>query len=165
LLIKFIKFFGSVLICGLKIHKKNPKIDHILISLNKTIYFMKKEIEILLRRAEGFMRDSLEDLRRGDYDLAMFHLEQACQLMIKAKILDLFGYYERTHSLRRLLSDLSNVFKKEEIEDFVERYWISLRNLEFAYITSRYLPEEFKKEEVEEALELYKKLREILWNS
>jgi len=27
------------------------------------------------------------------------------------------------------------------------------------------LPEEFKKEEVEEALELYKKLREILWNS
>jgi len=32
-------------------------------------------------------------------------------------------------------------------------------------IASRYLPEEFKKEEVEEALKVYKKLREILWNS
>ncbi|TDA27503.1 MAG: DNA-binding protein, partial [Archaeoglobi archaeon] len=33
------------------------------------------------------------------------------------------------------------------------------------YITSRYLPEEFRKEEVVEALELYKKLKEILWSS
>jgi hypothetical protein len=27
---------------------------------------VKKEIEILLRRAEGFVKDSLEDLNRGD---------------------------------------------------------------------------------------------------
>jgi len=126
---------------------------------------MKKEIEILLRRAEGFVKDSLEDLNRGDYDLAMFHLEQACQLMIKAKILDLVGYYEKTHSLRKLLSDLSNVFRKDKIEEFISKNWASLRNLEFACITSRYLPEEFKKEEVVEALELYKKLKEILWSS
>jgi HEPN domain-containing protein len=26
----------------------------------------------------------------------MFHLEQACHLMIKAKILDLVGHYEKT---------------------------------------------------------------------
>jgi len=126
---------------------------------------MKKEVEILLKRAEGFLKDALEDLKRGDYDLAMFHIEQACQLMLKAKILEIAGYYERTHSLRKLLSDLSTVFKKTEIEEFISKNWTSLRNLEFAYITSRYLPEEFKKEEVEAALELYKKLREILWNS
>ena len=124
---------------------------------------MKKEVEILLKRAEGFLKDALEDLKRGDYDLAMFHIEQACQL--KAKILEIAGYYERTQSLRKLLSDLSTVFKKTEIEEFVSKNWTSLRNLEFAYITSRYLPEEFKKEEVEAALELYKKLRDILWNS
>ena len=85
----------------------------------------------------------------------MFHKEQTCRLMLKAKILELAGYYERTHSLRKLLSDLSTVFKKTEIEEFISKNWTSLRNLEFAYITSRYLPEEFKKE-VEAALEPYK---------
>ena len=104
------------------------------------------------------MKDALEDLKREDYDLAMFHIEQACQLIVKAKLLDLTGYFEKTHSLRKLLSDLSSI-------KFVNENWSMLRNLEFAYIASRYLPEEFKKEEVEEALKVYKKLREILWNS
>jgi len=60
---------------------------------------------------------------------------------------------------------LSSVFKKEEIEKFVNENWNTLRNLEFAYIASRYLPEEFKRDEVEEALRVYKKLWEILWSS
>lgn len=126
---------------------------------------MKREIEILLKRAEGFVKDALEDLKRDDYDLAMFHVEQACQLIVKAKLLDLTGYFEKTHSLRKLLGDLSSVLKKEEIEKFVNENWNTLRNLEFAYITSRYLPEEFKRDEVEEALRVYKKLWEILWSS
>jgi len=87
---------------------------------------MKREIEILLKRAEGFMKDALEDLKREDYDLAMFHIEQACQLIVKAKLLDLTGYFEKTHSLRKLLSDLSSI-------KFVNENWSMLRNLEFAY--------------------------------
>ena len=125
---------------------------------------MKREIEILLKRAEGFVKDALEDLKRDDYDLAMFHIEQACQLIVKAKLLDLTGYFEKTHSLRKLLGDLSSVLKKGEIEKFVNENWNTLRNLEFAYIASRYLPEEFKRDEVEEALRVYKKLWEILWS-
>lgn len=126
---------------------------------------MKREIETLLKRAEGFMTDALEDLKRGDYDLAMFHIEQACQLIIKAKLLDLTGYFEITHSLRRLLKDLSTIFKRDEIESFIDENWNVLRNLEFAYIAVRYMPEEFRKRDVEEALRLYKQLREMLWNS
>ena len=126
---------------------------------------MREEVKILLKRAEGFMKDAYEDLKREDYDLAMFHVEQACQLLIKAKLLDLTGYFEKTHSLRRLLKDLSVVFKREEIEDLIQGNWITLRNLEFAYIASRYLPEEYRKEEVEEGLKFYKRLREMLWNS
>ncbi len=124
---------------------------------------MKRDVEVLLRRAEGFIKDALEDLKRGDYDLAMFHVEQASQLIVKAKLLDLTGYFEKTHSLRRLLKDLSTVMQSEELDDFVEENWSVLRNLEFAYIASRYLPEEFRKDEVEEALRVYKKLRETLW--
>ena len=126
---------------------------------------MKREIETLLKRAEGFIMDALEDLKRGDYDLAMFHIEQACQLIIKAKLLDLTGYFEKTHSLRRLLKDLSTIFRRDEIESFIDKNWNILRNLEFAYIAARYLPEEFRKRDVEEALRLYRQLREILWNS
>jgi len=126
---------------------------------------VKRDIEILLRSAESFIKDALEDLKRGDYDLAMFHVEQASQLVIKAKLLDLTGYFEKTHSLRRLLKDLSSITRTEELESFIEENWNTLRNLEFAYIASRYLPEEFRREEVEEGLKFYKKLREMLWTS
>lgn len=126
---------------------------------------MKRDVEILLRRAESFIKDALEDLKRGDYDLAMFHIEQASQLVVKAKLLDLTGYFEKTHSLRKLIRDLSMVIKSKDLENFVEMNWNVLRNLEFAYIASRYLPEEFREEEVEEALKLYSKLREMLWSS
>lgn len=126
---------------------------------------MKRDVEILLRRAESFIKDALEDLKRGDYDLAMFHIEQASQLVVKAKLLDLTGYFEKTHSLRKLIRDLSMVIKSKDLENFVEMNWNVLRNLEFAYIASRYLPEEFREEEVEEALKLYSKLKEMLWSS
>ncbi|WP_290900438.1 HEPN domain-containing protein [Ferroglobus sp.] len=126
---------------------------------------MKKDVEVLLKRAKGFIKDAIEDLKREDFDLAMFHVEQACQLIIKAKLLDLTGYFEKTHSLRRLLRDLASVVESDELEKFVEDNWTVLRNLEFAYIASRYLPEEFRREEVEEALKLYDKLRELLWSS
>jgi len=126
---------------------------------------MREEVKILLKRAEGFIKDAFEDLKREDYDLAMFHVEQACQLLIKAKLLDLTGYFEKTHSLRRLLRDLSVVFRGEEIKELIQRNWVTLRNLEFAYVSSRYLPEEYTREEVEEALNFYKLLGEMLWNS
>ncbi len=51
-----------------------------------------------------------------------------------------------------------------ELESFVEENWNVLRNLEFAYIASRHLPEEFRREEVEEALRLHDRLREMLWS-
>ena len=124
---------------------------------------MREEINVLLRRAESFIKDALEDLKREDFDLAMFHIEQACRLLIKAKLLEHTGYFEKTHSLRRLLNDLSKIFKQNEIEKFIKENWQMLRNLEYAYITSRYLPEEFRKEEVEQALQLYEKLKKLLW--
>ena len=118
---------------------------------------MKEEIKMYLERAEKFKKNAEFNFENGDYDLAMFHIEQAC-LMIKAKLLDLKGYFERTHSLRKLLSEVIDVGGVEEF-----KYKVVLRNLERAYITSRYYFEEFFKEEVEEAFEALEELREILW--
>jgi hypothetical protein len=39
---------------------------------------------------------------------------------------------------------LSTVFKKDEIEEFIEKNWVPLRNMEFACIASRY-PRVFQK--------------------
>ena len=40
---------------------------------------------------------------------------------------------------------------------------MTIRNLERAYITARYLPDSSFKEEVEEAQKLLEKIKEILW--
>ncbi len=84
----------------------------------------------------------------------------AMQLLIKAKLLHLKGYFEKTHSLRKLLSELEDV---EGVNDFMKKYRAVLRNLERAYITSRYYFEEFFEDEVEEAFKALNELEEILW--
>jgi HEPN domain-containing protein len=66
-------------------------------------------IAFLLRRAEIFKRDAEIDLSNGDFDICMFHLEQATQLMIKAKLPEVKGTFEKTHSLRRLLQELARI--------------------------------------------------------
>ncbi len=126
---------------------------------------MKKEVKIFLKRAESFVKDALEDLRRGDYDIAMFHVEIACQLVVKAKFLDLTGYFEKTHSIRKLLKDLSKMYKSREINDFIDKNWKIMRILEYSYIAGRYLPEDFEEREVKEALKFYEELRNLLWTS
>ena len=124
---------------------------------------MREEVELYLKRAEKLKKNAEFNFENGDYDLAMFHIEQAMQLLIKAKMLDLKGYFERTHSLRKLLSDLKGIgegVEASEIESFLRKYRTELRNLERAYITSRYYFEEFFKEEVEEAFKALDELRE-----
>jgi len=61
----------------------------------------------------------------------MFNLEQAAQLLIKAKLLDIKGYYEKTHSLRKLLLELREVWRKKEItkSKFIEENKKQLREI------------------------------------
>ncbi|MEM0202704.1 MAG: HEPN domain-containing protein [Archaeoglobaceae archaeon] len=120
---------------------------------------MKEEIELYLRRAKKFEENARFNFERKDYDLAMFHIEQAMQLLIKAKLLNEKGYFERTHSLRRLLSEL----KYEGVAEFLEKYKRVLRDLERAYVSSRYYFEEFFEEEVVEAFKALEDLKRILW--
>jgi len=124
---------------------------------------MKREIEMMLKRAYGFIEDAVFDFEKGRFDLAMFHLEQAAQLFIKAKLLELMGYYRRSHLLRELLSDLSKVWKGTEISEFTKKYRRELRDMERAYVSARYVYEEFFREEVERALKAVKELEVLLW--
>jgi HEPN domain-containing protein len=124
---------------------------------------MREEIEILLKRAEVFKRDAENDFENKNFDICMFHLEQSAQLLIKAKLLEVKGSFQRTHSLRGLLIELAESWKKEEIKKFIEENKEVLRDLERAYISSRYIYEEFFEEEVRRAFEVVEKLKEMLW--
>ena len=66
-----------------------------------------------------FLTRQYTTLRRR-YKLAAFNIEQAVQLYIKAKLLELLGEFPRTHSLVMLLRGLSKVFRKEGVERFVK---------------------------------------------
>ena len=81
---------------------------------------MREEIEILLKRAGAFKRDAEVDYKNGDFDISMYHLEQAIQLLIKAKLLEIKGSYTRTRSLRRLLLELADYWDKNEIKEILE---------------------------------------------
>ncbi|MCC5994376.1 MAG: HEPN domain-containing protein [Candidatus Aenigmarchaeota archaeon] len=124
---------------------------------------MREEIELFLKRAEVFKRDAENDFKNKDFDICMFHLEQAAQLLIKAKLLEIKGSFQRTHSLRTLLLELAENWKKEEVKKFIEENKEVLRDLERAYISSRYIYEEFFEEEVKRAFEVVEKLKEMLW--
>lgn len=124
----------------------------------------KEEEKNLLRRAKEFLETAEYQASRGFFDLAVFSLEQALQLFLKAKILAQGVNYPRTHSVRELLEILSKIAsedKKNTIKNVFQSYLLELGMLEDAYITSRYIMRKFTKKETEK---LAKAVKEIMEN-
>lgn len=124
----------------------------------------KEEEKNLLRRAKEFLETAEYQASKGFFDLAVFSLEQALQLFLKAKILVHGVNYPRTHSVRELLEILSKIVsedKKDIIKNMLQSYLLELGILEDAYITSRYVMREFTKKETEK---LTKAVKEIMEN-
>jgi len=119
-----------------------------------------EEAELLRRRAESFLRNALRLIEEGEADLAVFSLEQYCQLILKYKLLVYTGSYPRTHSIRLLIRELGRVDSRVLVlvNDVRNLHYIA--RLEEAYISSRYLPYEYTIEEVKDisrfVLEVFK---------
>ncbi|MCC6022939.1 MAG: HEPN domain-containing protein [Desulfurococcaceae archaeon] len=73
---------------------------------------------------------------KRQYDLAMFSLEQYCQLILKYKLLIKTGTYPRAHSITYLLKLLSSI--SQEVNTLLENdeNSIILTKIEDAYISS-----------------------------
>jgi HEPN domain-containing protein len=67
-----------------------------------------EEVELIRRRAEAFLRNARGLIDEGEWDLAVFNLEQYCQLILKYKLLVKKGSYPRTHSLKSLIRILGD---------------------------------------------------------
>lgn len=117
--------------------------------------------ELLRRRALSFLADARVDFERGDYDLALFHVEQFIQLYSKYLLYKRVGDYPKTHSIVRLIRDLARVYGDRSLDEFVEANLEGLYLLEEAYITSRYLPREYDAEIASRVLKLGEKLLEV----
>jgi HEPN domain-containing protein len=119
-----------------------------------------EEAELLRRRAESFLRNALRLIEEGEADIAVFSLEEYCQLILKYKLLVYTGSYPRTHSIRLLIRELGRVDSRVLVlvNDVRNLHYVA--RLEEAYISSRYLPYEYTIEEVKDisrfVLEVFK---------
>jgi len=96
-------------------------------------------------------------MKEGMYDLAVFSIEQALQLFLKAKLLEDGVDYPKKHSIRRLLNMLAEVGPEHidnKIREMMNKYIFEFGVFEDAYISSRYTLREYLKEEVKRLREL-----------
>jgi HEPN domain-containing protein len=107
-----------------------------------------EEVNSLRRRSREYVQTYEFHLSREMYALAIFDLEQALQLNVKASLLEEGVAYPRTHSVRRLLELLADVRNDDKLRGIVREYAVELRLLEEAYISSRYVATDFREDEV-----------------
>jgi HEPN domain-containing protein len=122
----------------------------------------KSESKKFIEKAKGFYEDAKNDFEKKRFDIAAFHLEQVAQLLIKAKLLEIFGDFPKIHDVKELLTLLSKKFKKQAIENFLKKNMVELSLLSDAYITARYYFREFSEEEIKRLFDVVKKIASLI---
>ena len=128
-----------------------------------------KRVNLLKDRAKVFL-ELAEELRgRGRLDLAMFNVDQAFQLRVKATMLRLLGVIPRIHGVRgllgmlaRRLEELSFRGEAREIMSFIRRFREVLIDVESAHVESRYGLFSTTSESVDEAVKVAGELFKLL---
>ena len=117
-----------------------------------------EEAEVLRDRAGAFLKNAERLAEEGIHDLAAFNIEQYCQLMLKYKLLIKTGTYPRTHSIIRLIRELSSISPAlRPLLDNVDNI-LYLTKIEDAYIGARYLPRRYEESEVRAMLRFAKEV-------
>ncbi|MDW8359016.1 MAG: HEPN domain-containing protein [Candidatus Caldarchaeum sp.] len=117
------------------------------------------EVVFLLQRSQKVRAAADFHMQRGDYDLAVFNLEQSLQFFLKAKLLENGVEFPKTHMLRKLFLLLGECLGKGDVfQRFADEHVIEFSALEDAYITSRYFPREFTREEALRQIRFYEEV-------
>ncbi|MGC9118599.1 MAG: HEPN domain-containing protein [Thermoproteus sp.] len=112
-------------------------------------------MSVLKERALQFSEHARYALERGHYELALFHVEQYVQLYSKYLLYRRLGDFPKTHYLRDLLDRVVEIYGAVcGLPDFLKKWSANLAVLEYAYISSRYLPYRARREDAEAALRL-----------
>lgn len=108
----------------------------------------------LRRNALSFLKEAERDFNEGEFNLAMFHLEQALQLALKYTLYERTGTFKRTHDVMELLEDIVKLTNNDKLRELLEKEASLLDLLRQAYIGARYLPIQYNRKSVQEALNL-----------
>jgi len=102
----------------------------------------------LVKRAKHFFNISNYDVSAGRYDIALFHLEQATQLALKAYLLKIYGDSPKIYSIR----DLVDLCENGCVKRVADEMWYVINILEDAYIGARYFIRRYGVREYSEAV-------------
>jgi len=105
-------------------------------------------MSFLKKNSLSFLKEAERNLNEGEYNLAMFHSEQALQLALKFVLYESTGTYERTHNLIKLLEDVIRVTNNSRLREILDKEANTLDLIQQAYIGARYLPYEYSKNSV-----------------
>jgi HEPN domain-containing protein len=123
----------------------------------------KDEIDLMKRRASVFYEVAQHLFNSGEYDIAAFNAEQATQLYCKAALLERTGDFPRSHSIVDLINRLGEVTSSTtSARDFLKKNHESLKLLELAYLSSRYLPVRFGADDTEKLIAMSKAVKRLI---
>lgn len=123
----------------------------------------KFERDFLKDRAKAFFDIAQDLIRKQQFDLAAFNLEQSAQLYLKHYLFKKTEDFPRTHILERLLDDVMKIHNQPDlIGNFRRENILAITDLSEAYLTSRYLPTDFPKEKVLMMKKTVQGLRKLL---
>ena len=116
---------------------------------------MIEDIEFIKKRGQEFFEVALESFNKRRYNISILHIEQALQCFLKYLLGLRAGEWPKTHLLTLLLDEVIKIYKLKKFKKIYKDKILEIRELEDAYITSRYVNKEYKKEDIEKALETF----------
>lgn len=117
----------------------------------------RRSMEFLRKNAVKFLEKAEESLGKGEYNFVMFFVEQFFQLSLKYLIAKKYGDFPKTHSLKVLFE----LTEDEKLLRFYKDNIDTFRDIELAYVASRYFDVEYSEKAAENGLKLAKRFAEV----
>ena len=117
---------------------------------------------VLCKRSLEYLKASEDSLNRGLYDVSGVLAQISAELSIKATILFLGYSFPETHEIRKLLSILSSLTLRDEIQNFVKSRRGELILLENARTRGQYLSYGLDREDAEVCLNIAKEIINLM---
>jgi|SRR3989344_2162928 len=119
--------------------------------------------KFLKEKADAFLENGQEQLKKGIYFIAAFNFEQAAQLYIKHCLFLQLKDFPKIHPIDKLLEEFGKGFDKQrEVDEFYKENVSVISDLNQSYITSRYLPVDFTLYQVQEMEKFIERLIKFL---
>ncbi|ACP54789.1 HEPN domain-containing protein [Saccharolobus islandicus] len=117
---------------------------------------------VLCKRSLEYLKASEDSLNKGLYDVSGVLAQMSAELSIKATILFLGYSFPETHEIRKLLSILSSLTLRDEIQNFVKSRRGELILLENARTRGQYLSYGLDGEDAEVCLKIAKEIINLM---